>query len=759
MRVAERLYDLLMAHRVAALCALIAVTAGLGAGIARFQFDNSYRMWFVDSDPALVAYDEFLELFGSDETVIVAVETLGDPLSADTLGLVEQLSDRLLALDEVERVWSLSHAESMSNDGSGLQIGRFVRSVPPPAEELPRLRAEIEHGPLISRLVSSDGSLTAVLLMLAPTGESFEPKMRLVQAVREVRDELVQDDREVYLAGSAVIDEAFFRYSQRDTAVYAPVMAVVLILMLGLMFRSVAGVALPLAVCGLSIVWALGFLLWMGWVTNIISTMLPPMLVAVGVADSVHLLQQLRLRARLGEPPDVALRNAFVRVFRPCLLTSLTTAAGMVALSAAHLSGIREFGLAAAVGVLGAFFLTLVGLPLALSVMPPRLLGGLGGAGDRPTPGVLVAVASFATRRPKLVVVSAAVAVGVAIAGIAQLEVGASMTSYFWDEDPVFVDGLTIDAGFGGSLPGEILIEAIDGDLLEPDALAAMEACAEYMEAQEATGPALSPADLLREARRVLRNDPPGETALPESRAEAAQVLMLVEGDAELNRFLTVDRTAARVEIALEMARYEVLVDNLPAIEAGLAEVAEGRVTARVTGLARLLGAMEQYLVDSQVRTFSLAFVLVLGCIAVFFRSWRAGVLSAVPNLFPLVLVLGLMGWTGIKLDLTTIMIAPLLLGLVVDDTVHVLERVLEARSEGASVPSAFSSSVQEVGHAVLITSLILTAGFLCPVLGSFKPNFYFGVLTCTAILLALIGDLVVFPAVGTLLPRLVDRR
>ncbi len=758
MRAAEPLFDQLMAHRWVALFALIAITAGLGAGIARFRFDNSYRMWFVDDDPALVAYDEFLELFGSDETVIVAVETDGDPLSADTLQVVRSLSDRLLELDEVERVWSLTHAEAMTNVGGGLQIGRFIEEVPPPEDQLPRLRAELEHGPLTSRLVSRDSSLTAILLMLEPTGESFEPKMRLVDGVRRVTGE-ASGDRRVLLAGSAVIDEAFFRYSERDTATYAPVMALVLILMLGLMFRSVAGVVLPLTVCGVSIVWAVGFLLWMGWVTNIVSTMLPPMLVAVGVADSVHLLQQLRLRGRLGEPPDVALRNAWIKVLRPCLLTTLTTAAGMAALSAAHLSGIREFGLAAAVGVLGAFVVTMVGLPLALSVMPQRLLGGLQGARGRPVPTVLVRAAMFATRRNKAVVAGAVVAVGLAIAGIARLEVGSSMVSYFWDDDPVFVDGRAIDAHFGGALPGEVLVQAIDGDLLEPEALEAMEACAAYMEAQEATGAALSPADLLREARRVLRGDPPGTSELPSTRAEAAQVLMLVEGDAEVDRFLTVDRTAARIEVPLEMARYEVLVDRLEELEAGLEQAAGGRVEARVTGLARLMGAMEKYLVDSQIRTFSLAFVLVLGCIAVFFRSWRAGLLSAVPNLFPLVLVLGLMGWTGIKLDLTTIMVAPLLLGLVVDDTVHVLERVLDARSEGATVPDAFGASVQEVGHAVLITSVILTAGFLCPVLGSFKPNFFFGVLTCTAIVLALVGDLLVFPAVGTLLPRLVDRR
>jgi predicted RND superfamily exporter protein len=168
------------------------------------------------------------------------------------------------------------------------------------------------------------------------------------------------------------------------------------------------------------------------------------------------------------------------------------------------------------------------------------------------------------------------------------------------------------------------------------------------------------------------------------------------------------------------------------------------------------MGQMEHYLVVSQRRAFGVAFLLVMGFIALLFRSARAGLLSAVPNLLPLLVTLGVMGWTGIRLDATTVMIAPLLLGIVVDDTVHVLERVLRGRREGRSVPAAFEASVGEVGHAVVLTTVILACGFLTPLLGSFKPNFFFAVLAALALVLALVADLVVFPAVASLAPWLV---
>ena len=757
----ERWYDAMMRRRALSLVLLLVVTAGFGAGFRNFAFDNSYTQWFVSDDPALVAYDAFLDRFGSDENVVIGLATEGDALSEETLTAVQAISARFEDHPEVSRVWSLTHGEAMTNLGGMLEVGPIVPEVPVPEEDLARLREDLEHASIASSLVSKDGAITGVLLMLESTDHSFDPKMELVREVAEALPEL-SGGRKTWLTGGAVIDEAMFRSSERDVMVYTPVMMLVLALVLGFMFRSAAAVVLPAFVVFGAVVWAAGFQFWMGWVANIVTTILPPMLIAVGIADTVHLLQQYRLAGRQGVPPEDALRTAWLKVLRPCFLTTITTAAGMASLTVAKLTGIQQLGLAAAVGVVGAFFLTMVGLPILLSAMPGWALGGLRTEAAEPTtPPALNAVARFAVRHNKPIAAAAVAFIALAIAGIAQLEAGSSMTSYFWPSDPTYVAGHEIDQAFGGSLPGEVLVEPVaDESLLEPHNLAAIDAIGAFMASHEATADeAISAADLVREARRVLRGDPYGSGVLPGSRKEAAQILLLLEGDTEVHRFIDGDRRAARVTVPVQMTRYEVLVEELDVLEAGMQEAGGGHVKATVTGLARLMGGMEEYLIDSQLRSFSLAFVLVLALITIVFRSWRAGLISAVPNLFPLIAVLGLMGWTGIPLDLATVMLAPLLLGIVVDDTVHVLERVLEARDHGAEVADAFVASVQEVGHAVVITSVILAAGFLVPVLGSFKPNFFFATLSGAAIWLALLGDLVVFPAVGTLLPGLVRPR
>ena len=757
MKLSARIYDVLMGHRVVALALLLAFTAALGAGAARVKFDNSYRIWFVEGDPALVAYDAFLDRFGSDEFMVLAISTGGDAYSEPTLRLVKGLSDALGKLPGVQEVWSLTHMEAMTDAGGAIELRPLIPEIPPSGEDLKLAKALVRESPLYRNLVSRDNGHTMIMLTLEQTEGSFDPKARLVRKARTLATEMCPG-RRILLAGGPVLDEAMYRYSEQDSLRYAPVMTLILVLALGLLFRSLVAILLPLAVVALAVVWAVGFMGWMGWDANMVTTILPVMLAAVGIADAVHLLQQLRLQYRQGAAPDVALRRAFVHVLRPCLLTSVTTAAGMASLTAANLGAIRELGLTAAVGVMGAFLLTMVGMPLILSVLSPRRMGGISAGHGRVLSRLSGQAAAMAVAHPRKVTVAALLLVALACAGMPRITTGTSMTSYFYDDDPIYLESLALDRLVGGTLPLQVLVQPGEGvqDLLDPAAMRRMEAIAAYVETLPATGNALSGLDFIKEARRVIMGDPPGKLVRPASRQEAAQILLLIEGDGDRVRYLSEDNKHGRIEVPVAAGGYEELVSGIEEMERRLQEISGREVKARVTGLARLLAGMETYLFQSQARSFGLAFVLVLGFIALLFRSLRIGLLSAIPNLLPLVLVLGAMGWAGVRLDATTVMIGPILLGIVVDDTVHMLERVLAARRAGESVPDAFTKAAARVGPAVVMTTVILATGFLVLTLGTFRPNLYFALLCSLGLVLALAADLVVFPAVATLLPWLV---
>jgi len=755
---ARRLFDLLMAHRLLATLALVGATALMCAGASRLSFDNSYRIWFLEDDPALKAYDDFLELFGSDESMIVALSTKGEPYSTRTLAMVHELSTALAREEGIIDVWSLTHMEAMTDAGGALEVKKLIPRVPPDPVKLRQVKALVRSSPLYRPLVSRDGQSTSILLNLEQTKGSFTPKAELVRRVRRLAADVARG-RQVWIAGGPVLDEAMYRYSEQDMMLYTPVMLLIISITLGWLFRSLVAVVAPAVVVFLSVGWALGFSGWMGWDANLLTTVLPAMIAAVGIADSVHMLQQFRLYSRQGMSRDEALREAFGHMLRPCFITSITTAAGMASLAAASLAAMREMGLTAAVGVIAAFLLTMLAIPVCFSLLPPRRLGGLVKGGAVPSPPWLERVTAFSMAHRRKVAALTSLLVILAAVGFPRITVGTSMVSYFFEDDPVYQESLAVDRILGGTLPLQVLVEARgQKDLLEPDALARVEAMGAYLQTLPATSDAVSGVDFIKEARRVILGDPPHKLARPASRQEAAQILLLLEGEGDTSRFISEDNKRARIEVSVEAGRYEELVRLTPTIEQRLARISGEVVTARITGLGCLLGAMEEYILQSQLRSFGLAFLLVMGIIAILFRSLRVGLLSAIPNLLPLVLTLGVMSWVGVRLDSTTVMIAPILLGIVVDDTVHVLERVLEGRRQGMPVDIAFRLSVSTVGHAVLLTTIILFLGFLTPLMGSFKPNLYFALLSALALVLALVADLVVFPAVARLCPWLVPR-
>ena len=752
----SRLFDWLMGHRALAATLLLVATGLVGAGASRVAFDNSYDSWFIDGDPALEAYDDLVEEFGSDAAIVVAVDTRGDPYSAESLQVVRLLSDTFAALDGVAVVWSLTHTDAMRDTGAGIAVGPLIGGVPLAAEEKAAVAALVEASPLYDALVSPDGATTTIVVTIERSRESFEPPARLVREVKSLGRDLAPD-RQLAFAGGPVMDEATYRYSERDARIYGPAMALIVVVALLLLFRSVVAVVVPLAVVVLSILWSYGTVGWLGWNATVLTTVLVPMLAAVGVADSIHLLQQFRLHGRGDQSPSGALREAFVAVFRPCLITSVTTAAGMASLAAALMPAMRELGVAAAVGVMAAFALTVVGVPILLSAIPQRWLGGLVGSRKPPLARGLSTVASWAVRRRRAVLLATALLLVLSVAGIARIGVGTRLLSYYFADDPLVVDAAVVDRAVGGSFPLEVLVEAAAvEDLLEPSAMARVEAIGALLSTLPATGGSLSGLDFLMEARRVFLGDPPGVLARPETAAEAAQLLLMLGPGEDRERYLSVDNRRARIEVPVSALQYEKLVSTLPSVQRQIDVLAGDVVHARVTGLAHLMGQMEVYLLASELRSFGLAFALVLGFIALAFASVRIGLLSVVPNMMPLVLTLGVMGWLGIQLDATTAMIAPVLLGIVVDDTVHVLQRAIEARRRGADVPQAFAVAVGEVGHAVLLTTLVLLGGFLTPLLGSFKPNLHFALLAALGLVLALAADLLVLPAVAALAPGLV---
>lgn len=720
------------------LCA--AVTAVAVVTSARVGFDASVDLWFVDDDPELATYHRFLRTFETDEIAIVGVFAK-DVFAPDVMARIRRMTRAIERLPHVGRVRSLANASVLAR---GDELGLI------PLRDVTDPRGRALADPLLPGvLVAKDGTAAAIVIELATTARDFETKVGLVRDIKTaVEPEQTQGVR-VVVGGTPAVNEAVFRYSRRDFSTLG-LLAILLVVAIGYAaFRRVSAAVLPLAVVTLAVLWLFGLMGAAGLQLDLVSQSLATVIFAVGVADSIHVMADYQRQIDAGLEKHQAIERSVASLFVPCLFTTVTTAAGMVSLAGSSLAPIRRFGVLAAIGVTFALFLSLTFLPAVLSLLPaPKVKSG----GPVLWPW-LARLAGPPAGARRLILTGAAVLTVAAMISIGWLHVGANPMAYFREGDPVKQEISEIDRRLGGSTSIEMLVTAPDGGLADPSRLRRLERLERWLEARPAVERVLSITDGLAAMNEAIT----GTRSVPNSEPAVAQLYLLMEEDEGLSSMVREDRSIGRVSARVRMADAAALVGEIPAIDAKLArEYAGPDLTVEPTGFVKLISEMEIYIVDSQVKSLASAFLLVTLLMVILLRSVKLGLFAMIPNLMPVLFGLGFMAIAGIKLDPGTAMVGSITLGLVVDDTVHVMVRLRQRLQAGVPLEEAIREALDQAGRAVVITSVILAAGFGVLAFGSFTPNVYLGLVSGVVIGLALICDLVVLPAaLLTIRPKL----
>ncbi|MDH3255847.1 MAG: efflux RND transporter permease subunit [Acidobacteriota bacterium] len=737
-----------LGHRALVVGLIAAATVVLGWQAAQVGFDNSIETYFQEDD--IAEYRRFLDHFGTDEIIAIAFDS--DVFTQSELELIDRISRELEELPHVRRVLSLTKAKVVFGDEETVYFDPLVEEIPSSPRSLAALRRRALADPFLpGTVVSHDLRSAAVVAEIDHLIGEFDYKVELIARIREIVRELERETGKRFrIGGTAVIDDVLLLYTQRDQATYVPLMVLIVIGLVFAMFRSLKMVLLPVTVVLVTIVWTYGFVALLGYRINIITTILTPLLMAVAIADSMHFIADYLHEAASGRHDKYeAIERSFINVWMPCLMTSVTTAVALLALLSADLVPIRELGLVAALGVLAAFAATVLLLPVLLSVVPfpekryrARLTGGwlaglLRGLGD--------------WRRPKALAVLAVstILTVAALFSLPRLTIGTNSLDYLKPADPVRGETEWIDARVGGTSSLEFLVETGEEDAIkQPALLRRMGTFEEYLRTVEGVTGVYSVVGMVKALNRAFYGGDERFFRIPDSSEDVAQQFLLVEGSEDIDALLADGDATARIVARVEMARSQELSRQMPEIERRAAELFGDAATVTPTGMVHLMHRMEGYLLSSQVKSLSLAFVVISLLMLAMLRSVRLGLVALIPNLLPILFTLALMPWLGIPLDVGTVMIAVIALGLVVDDTIHLLVRF---KSESERVPDmrrAMARALTAVGRPVVYTSVALSLGFLVLVFASFNSMIHFGVLSAIVIALALVFDLVVLPAV-----------
>ena len=735
-----------MRKTILALIALVSAVAALYAG--RVGIDNSIEIWFLQDDPAILEYRAFLDRFGADEVTVIGVLAERSVYEPAVLNAVARIAEAARQAPYAHRVIALTNINVPRMQQDTLEIRALADRYPLSASEAAALRAEAQASSLIrGQLVAADERATAILVQLDPAGNDFDKKTEHVLALEQIVQTHAAPGMRFVMAGSPPFDKAFAEYSARDMQRLTPIAAALVILGTFLLFRRISATMIPLVVVGLAATWTYGVMGYLGLKINVISAALVALILASGVAVSLHILTEFYRHLAAGKPRAEAIEDALSHLLIPCFYTTLTTVAGMLSLMWSPLQPLRDFGWLASVGITVSLVLsfTLVPALLAYARLPdPRFL-------EQHATGRIARMlqwfASPGPTRQYLTMGAALTLAGLAIYSLTHLTVGANPMNYFHRDDPVTQAMQTVDDRLGGSSTMEFMVSAPDGGLLEPEIMQRLDAFEHWLAQRPGKAVTTSYIDVLKQTKALMMNVPV-TGALPQSREEAAQFALLLESDPDFSQWVQDDYSTARITARIRISELDDAGNKVERLEQDIrAQFESENLTIRLTGFIKLMGDMEHYLLQSQIQSFGSAMLLIVIQMFILLRSVRLGLFSMIPILFPILYGLGLMVALDIDLDPGTVMTASIALGLIVDDTVHFMYRIRESMAAGDSLETALQKTMAETGRPILFTTFLLAAGFATLATGSFSPNTNFGIITAATIIIALLSELLILPA------------
>lgn len=753
---------LLLRRRLGVLVALALVTAAFAGGMPRLQFDFSPQAFFDTGDDESRFLEAHEATFGrSDNLVMVVVRRPAGVLDPPVLRYVDALTARFADEPWVERVEGLTTVKVVRpprDEFDPIEIGALGLEV---TEE------RIAGDPIIDgTFVDAARTATAVFVTVDSKYRRIAELQPLMRRLDEIVDGLEPPPgARVIRYGLPYLRAEVVEMLERDQLVLFPLTAAVFMVVLLLLFggRPIA-VAAPFAAIGVTVIWTSGLMGYAGEPVNLLTNVLPVMLFAIGISDSIHLLARYAEECGAGGDGRGALVRATTMLAGACFLTSFTTAVGFASLLVSRTTILVSFGWLSAVGVVFAYVTTILLVPALLSFGRP--LQPRGGMSRESAVGRLAVRLGAAIVARPVRWLAGGLAIGVVMAaGALHTRVDTRVYEAFDPDSELYARQMVAERALGGLLPLEVSVRAAERDRLrDPDILRRVWALQRFMESRPGVGVTLSPASFVRtlwvavEGEKPAPADPLDDPNLPRTREALAQLLLLgsmAGDDLPWDRVVTDDWRHLRIAARLEDRGSQYYMPVFEEIEARAAALFDGvdGVEVRLTGQGLTATTALVYFIEDLLYSLLLASVIIFGAMTLLFRSVRTGLISVVPNLFPLLCTFGYMGLAGIPLNATTIITFSVSLGIAVDDTIHFLTRFDEEHARHP-VEEAVRRTMRHAGRPILMTTVLLCLGFGVLMTSDFLATARFAWLVVITMIAALPGDLIILPALLRLFAR-----
>jgi predicted RND superfamily exporter protein len=790
---------LVLRHPLATLIAMTFAIVYFLLYIPQFELDASADSLVLENDSSLKYYRAIRERYGSDDFLIVTYSPEKELFSGDVLADIKRLRESLTQLEQVESVISLLDVPLVDSPPMTLaEISRQVRTLESEDVDIEMAERELRTSPLYRNLlVNSQGDTTAMQVNLTTNQtlrdlvdnrdtlydkaktipdanqrlaelselikvENIAQKDRIEQTIAEVRKVMDghRGEAMLYLGGVPMIASDSIQFIRSDLKIFGVGVVAFIVIILLVSFRNIRWVILPLAVCLTSALSMVGYLGWAHWPVTVVSSNFVSLLLIITLSLIIHLVVRYRELAMIRpEASQFALVSETVASkFNPSFYTAITT---MVAFGSLLVSGIRpviDFGWMMIIGISVSFVLAFTLFPAAL-----MLLTRIDSLPSKDFTGkVTSGIADFIQHRTRATLLLFLGLIVVALTGIPRLSVENRFIDYYKDDTEIYQGMTLIDTRLGGTTPMDVIIDAPkdeilqdeelldDGDItsnsywFNSDGLREVARIHQYLDDLPETGKVLS----VHTGMQLLESLNDGKHYSDFKLAVVYKRLPEEVRRALIDPYLSADGNQLRFSIRLyesnKNLRRQQLLDKIYSDLTETYDLAPEQLT--ISGMAVLYNNLLQSLFRSQILTLGAVFIAILLMFIALFRTFRLALAAIVPNIISAGLILGLMGWIGIPLDIMTITIAAINIGIGVDDSIHYIHRFREEFQQDGNFWMSIRRCHNSIARAMYYTSVTIVLGFSILALSNFIPTIYFGVLSGLAMITALVANLMLLP-------------
>jgi len=718
--------------------------------------ETDFNIWFDKDSQIMKNFNHFKKTFGNDSRVMIALRSEDGIFKKEVLKNIQDITEELWQTKFIARVDSITNFQYVhvsSEDEDEIIVEDFLEDIESLTNEQIKQKEKFALNDVsIKNLLISEDGKSAVIMGRIVYSENFKPAdyITLYHDANKIIEKYKLQNIEYHNIGIPAGTYAFMDAISSNGKVFLPVFLVTIIILLFVIFRNIWSIVLPISVVILTILFISGFTFGLGYKLNTITSMFPIFIIAIGIADSIHIFWVWKHKREEGMDNKQSIIFTIEKNFTPAFITSITTFGGFISLGISKLIPLQAFGILLASGAIMAFILSIVFLPAMLSVLNPKIK--VQSSKTDKLKNLIKRYTSFVVRYDKAIIALSMIFIIICVIGIKDVSIDTEFAKQFSEDTPIRKSTDFIEKNMGGTIAIEVVIDSKEKTGVNyPQLMKDVERFSQdFLNEFEKVRHVNSLTQIVKRYHKLMNGDKEEFYKIPDSKELISQYMLLysisLPQGMGINDMMDVDsrylRVTAMINVVSEQEKFKMYrwVKNWWKTNSEFSASLEGQVL--------ISGHMRLELTNTLIKSISLALVFVTLIFWFTFKSKFFMGISTLPNIAPLLIAIGLTGWLGINLDLSMAIVFVIIIGIAIDDTVHFIAKYKSALQKGKNIIDSIEEALLLSGNAVIITTIVLVLGFGTFLLSDFAMYSNFGLISSIALFLAMVFDLLLLPAI-----------